>query len=538
MSKILPDSKSSQNGFIDVISAIVLAVLLVGIPVTTYLAQHKQDTRKYAKEAEDFGGGKNDVTSDKEAEEKLQKDQVLEAAKQQQDEYAADLQKQQVLQAAQQQQDEYTAGQTTTTSGTETGSGLTLDPGTSFVTDPGTGLVTGGSSSSTTPADSSGLAPGTSFVIDPGTGLVKVSGPGDNSAGIYSDSPNYIQYSTDPSTGKISATLPNNPIQQLFIKDPTTGLSYVDPSNYMQYIKANNYQFFPTGEDVIQLAQGKITPQLVIGGASLVAAPAAIFGSEAILVAASGPISAALAPALTASEIPTALYIAGSQALASAPPAIQTAIALSGPISLAATAYGCSQGNQAACEAEFAIGSQYLGETQVVGSLLTKKISAPTTNGSVAQELYWKEEYYKAVNAVKNEGLTVREDFSPNAWTSYMQPVSGGQGYINMGSWGSYRDKLAALEHEYLHDLQRAATSYAALTQTQVVNEELFNYSHTAGSLYAPPYMIRQGEEMKSIIEQLLARPEINKPQQIETIINLVGGGKQNITSLLTLPIK
>lgn len=232
MSKILPDSKSSQNGFIDVISAIVLAVLLVGIPVTTYLAQHKQDTRKYASFAEGVGGGggKDDVTSDKEAEEKLQKDQVLEAAKQQQDEYAADLQRQQVLQAAQQQQDEYAAGQTTTTSGTETGSGFTLDPGTSFVT-------------------------------DPGTGLVMVSGPEDNSAGIYSNSPNYIQYSTDPSTGKISATLPNSSTKSVTVDGINylvgeDGKLYVNPNDYGKWVAQTIQQAIPkapTYNDVTNL---------------------------------------------------------------------------------------------------------------------------------------------------------------------------------------------------------------------------------------------------------------------------------------------
>lgn len=254
--------------------------------------------------------------------------------------------------------------------------GLHVAPGTSFSTDEnGLTIISSVGNNGVLPGGIK-LAPDTIITTDE-NGLPQIVNvnPGGSPNSPVSISPdtsnkNAIVYSTDPTTGAITATIPNNPIQKFFTKDPTTGLSFVDPSNYMAYIASQDYQFFPTGKDVqLALQRGIITPELVIGAASIVAAPAAIFGGEAALTAISGPLGSVLAPARTVSEIPTALYIAGSNALANSPAALRTAISLAGPASLVTTAVGCSSGNQAACEAGFAMGSQYLGELSATASL-------------------------------------------------------------------------------------------------------------------------------------------------------------------------
>lgn len=221
----------------------------------------------------------------------------------------------------------------------------------------------------------------------------------------------------------------------------------------------------------------------------------ALFGAEMIGLGVVGV--AILGP--PAATVATTAYVTTQAAISTAPSWVQTAVGLALPAAeLAGTtlaALECSLGNQEACMMGMIGGLAYT-EQSMVGAIAQQQY--------LAEQAYWRGQYEEALEALASVGVPV-ENVSGSGYI-YRQP-RGESGWIveDPLQFESWQDRLVALEHEFGHEIGRAATDYTPLTRSQVITEEYMNYSRTASSPYASTEMRSDAERIVNALDQILS---------------------------------
>ena len=207
--------------------------------------------------------------------------------------------------------------------------------------------------------------------------------------------------------------------------------------------------------------------------------------------------------AITSPAWATGAYVGAQSWLSTLPSTAQTALGwgltateIGGTGSMA---YACSQGNQDACMWGMVGGLAYT-ETSMVRAIAYQQ----SVSEFVSEQEYWMNQYAEAVDALRSAGVPLEQ--LPGEGYVYRQP-RGEPGWIvedplQLELW---QDRLAALEHEFGHEIGRAATGYAPLTRSQVIAEEYMNYSRTASLPYASTEMRSGAERMVNALDQILS---------------------------------